>query len=48
MVGEPEVWIYYAQSGIARVAGCKVNVHVTDLPGNVDEKAVSVGYLLFR
>lgn len=40
--GNPEEWVYYAQSGIACLAGYKVNVRVTDLPGNVAEKTVSL------
>lgn len=42
MVGDPEAWIYYAQSEIASVAGYSVNVRVTDLPGNAVEKVVSL------
>lgn len=42
MVGDPEAWVYYAQSEIASVAGYSVNVRVTDLPGNAVEKVVSL------
>lgn len=42
MIDKPDIWVYYAQSEIACVAGYTVNVRVTDLPGNITEKAVMV------
>ena len=35
-------WVYYAQSMVASVAGYRVNVRVTDLPGNVAEREVEI------
>lgn len=35
-------WVYYAQSEVASTAGYKVNVRVTDLPGNMTEKTEDI------
>jgi len=41
-ISNPDEWVYYAQSSVASVSGYRVNVIVTDLPGNVTEKRVDL------